>query len=226
MGKVRLLIINSNPNETNMIKAQAAIEDFTIDEAADGISAIKLFRRNDYNIIVTETDLPELDGRNVCRQIRKVSDTPIIILSAQADEENKLSFFDLGVDDYIVKPFSPKELLARIKVLLHRSGTQNDLCYRRIVYDGLCIDVISRMVYIDGNCISLTPKEYSLLLFLAQNPHKAFSRDAILTKVWGQDYIGVDRTVDTHIRTLRESIKPYQDYIATVWGYGYIFKGG
>lgn len=226
MSEVRLLIVDSDATVRNIIKTQIASEDYVIDEAADGISAMKLFRRNNYSVIVLDTLLPELDGWNVCRQIRKVSDAPIIILSGSASEEDKLSFFDIGVDDYITKPFSPKELLARIKVALHRSGTENNLAHRKIIYDGLDIDIISRMVYVDNNCIFLTPREYSLLLFLSQNPLKAFSRDELLTKVWGEDYLGTDRTVDTHIKSLRESIKPYQDYIATVWGYGYIFKGG
>lgn len=226
MSEVRLLIVDSDATVRKIIKTQIASEDYVIDEAEDGISAMKLFRRNNYSVIVLDALLPELDGWNVCRQIRKVSDAPIIIISSSASEEDKLSFFDIGVDDYITKPFSTRELLARIKVALHRCGTENNLAHRKIIYDGLDIDIISRMVYVDNNCIFLTPREYSLLLFLSRNPLKAFSRDEILTKVWGEDYLGTDRTVDTHIKSLRESIKPYQDYIATVWGYGYIFKGG
>ena len=118
----------------------------------------------------------------------------------------------------MLKPIDPREILARVKVMLRRSGLQGELGNRRIICDGLCIDLISRMVYVDGSNISLTPREYSLLLFLAQNPYKAFSRDTLLTKVWGEDYLGTDRTVDTHIKTLRESIKPYNDFIVTIWG--------
>lgn len=226
MSEIRLLIVDSDDNIRNIVRNQIMAEDYVADEASDGISAMKLFRRNNYNVIVLDALLPELDGWNVCRQIRKVSDVPIIILSESASEEDKLSFFDIGVDDYLIKPFSPKELLARIKVALHRSGSTNILTHKKIIYDGFDIDIISRTVYIDNNCIFLTPREYSLLIFLSQNPLKAFSRDELLSKVWGEDYLGTDRTVDTHIKSLRESIKPYQDYIATVWGYGYMFKGG
>lgn len=225
MNDIRILIADGDTEVRRMIKAQTAIEDFFADEATDGITALKLFRRNDYNIIILDAALQELDGWNVCRQIRKVSETPIIILSAINTEEEKLAIFDIGADDYMVKPFSAKELLARIKVILRRSGMFLNLAPRRIVFGGICIDLISRMAYVDGKSISLTPREYSLLLFMTQNPHKAFSREALLREVWGEDFFGTDRTVDTHIKTLRENIKPYQDYIATVWGYGYIFKG-
>ena len=150
--------------------------------------------------------------------------TPIIMMSDRDSEEEKLSFFDIGIDDFIGKPFSGKVLMARVRVMLRHSALQANFAPRRIVYDGLCIDSVSRAVYIDGETIMLTPKEYSLLCFLAQNPDKALSREVILNEVWGQDFFGTDRTVDTHIKTLRENIKPYHRYIETVWGYGYIFK--
>ena len=223
MGEVRLLIADGDAQSREMIKKLATSDGYVIDEAADGITALKLFRRHEYSIILLDGVLPELDGWNVCRQIRKASDVPVIVVSARAAEEDKLSFFSIGADDYLSKPFSTKELSARIKVFLHRS--QNSLSNQRIVFEGLCIDTISRMVYVDGNTVSLTPREYNLLRFLASNPHKAFTREAILREVWGEDYLGTDRTVDTHIKSLREGIKPYQDYIATVWSYGYIFQG-
>jgi DNA-binding response OmpR family regulator len=171
-----------------------------------------------------DTALPELDAWHVCRQIRKTASTPIIMLSDRETEEEKLSFFDIGVDDFIAKPFSGKELMARVRVMLRHSAMQSRLAPRRIIYGGLCIDSVSRAVYIDGETVMLTPKEYSLLCFLAQNPDKALSRENILNEVWGEDFFGTDRTVDTHIKTLRENIKPYHRFIETVWGYGYIFK--
>ncbi len=224
MSEIRLLIVDPATDLRSTIKTHAAIENFIVDEAADGIAALKLFRRHDYNTVVMNADLEELNAWHVCRQIRKSSQTPIIILSRDASEELKLFFFDLGIDDFLSIPYSCKVLMARIHVLLRHSAHHQNYTPRRLVFDGLCIDVISRMVYIDGEGILLTPKEYNLLVFLAKNHNRAFSRDMILRDVWGEDFFGTDRTVDTHIKTLRENIKPYHKYIETVWGYGYIFK--
>ena len=224
MTDVRLLIVDGEHTVRSIIKNHIITEGYSADEAADGISALKLFRRNEYNIVILETVLSELDGKNVCRQIRKVSDIPIIIVSAKSDEEDKLTCFEIGVDDYITKPFSPLELMARIRVFLRRSGGRDSIPTRKISFNDLHIDTISRTVFIGDTVAQLTPKEYELLLFLSQNPNKAFSRDTLLNEVWGHDFFGSDRTVDTHIKTLRERIKPYQQYIKTVWGYGYKFE--
>jgi len=224
MNEIRILVADGEAEVRTLIKTHTAFEGYTCDEATDGIAAIKLFRRNEYKVIIIDTHIAELNAWNVCRQIRKNSDLPIIIISKHCSEEDKLSFFDIGVDDFILKPFSYKELIARVRVLLRHHTPKNDLTPRRIVFGGLCIDLFSRVVYIDGENIVLTPKEYSLLLFLSQNPNKAMSRDTILNQVWGEDFFGTDRTVDTHIKTLRENIKPYHEFIATVWGFGYIFR--
>ncbi len=223
MNDIRLLIADQDSAVRSAIKKMATAQGYLFDEAADGIAALKLFRRHDYNIIILDTDLPELDGRNVCRQIRKVSDAPILIVSAKYGEQDKLNAFELGVDDYIAKPFSAPELLARIKVFLYRSGGLNRVTPAKITFSGLFIDTISRAVYIDDSAVQLTPKEYDLLFFLSQNPNKAFSRETLLNEVWGYDFTGSDRTVDTHIKTLRENIKPYDTFIVTVWGFGYKF---
>lgn len=223
MNDIRLLIADQDSAVRSAIKKMATAQGYLFDEAADGIAALKLFRRHDYNIIILDTDLPELDGRNVCRQIRKVSDAPILIVSAKCSEQDKLNAFELGVDDYIAKPFSAPELLARIKVFLYRSGGLNRVTPAKITFSGLFIDTISRAVYIDDSAVQLTPKEYDLLFFLSQNPNKAFSRETLLNEVWGYDFTGSDRTVDTHIKTLRENIKPYDTFIVTVWGFGYKF---
>jgi DNA-binding response OmpR family regulator len=223
MDGVRLLIVDGDESVRSVIKEKAAAEGFACDEAADGIAAIKLFRRYDYSLILLDTELPQLDGRNVCRQIRKVSDTPIIIVSARSSEEDRLTGFDLGADDYVLKPFSPCELMARVKVFLRRSGGIGRAVPRKISFSGLFIDTVSRSVYVDDRLVQLTPKEYDLLFFLSQNPNEAFSRDVLLNEVWGYDFAGSDRTVDTHIKTLRENIKPYDGYIMTVWGFGYKF---
>ena len=222
MSEVRLLVADREADVRATIKTHAALENFVTDEATDGISALKLFRRHDYHIIILDAFLPELGTWHVCRQIRKSHDTPIIILSRQSDEDDKLSFFNVGIDDFINKPFSTKELVARIHVELRHSG--HTYTPRRIVCEGLCIDTVSHTVHIDGSVVMLSPKEYKLLVFLAQNQNQAMSRETIIRSVWGHDFYGTDRTVDTHIKTLRESIKPYQQLIDTVWGFGYIFK--
>ncbi len=224
MNEIRLLIADKETDVRTTIKTHASMEGFICDEAADGIGAIKLFRRNEYSMILLDAGLPDLDSWSVCRQIRKVSDVPVIVLSRQNEEEEKLSYFSAGIDDFMVKPVSYRELIARVHVFLRRSTSNAGFSPRRIVFGGLCIDIVSRTVYIDGESIVLTPREYKLLLYLAQNPHKALSREMILNEVWGEDFFGTDRTVDTHIKTLRENIKPYQSFISTVWGFGYIFR--
>lgn len=224
MGGVRILIADSDAEVRAKIKTHTTFEGLTADEAADGIAVLKLFRRNEYNIIIIDSDLPDLDSWNVCRQIRKSSETPVIIVSSRDDEDEKLSFFDIGADDFIVKPFSGKVMMARIRIILRRSMGSAAYEPRRLIFDGLCIDTVSRTVYVDGEIIELTPKEYKLLLFFAQNPHKAMTRESILHHVWGEDFFGTDRTVDTHVKMLREHIKPYDKFIDTVWGVGYIFK--
>ncbi len=223
MKEVRILIAAADAEIKGRIKTHIEYEGLTADEAADGIAALKLFRRQEYSIIIIDSSLPELDAWNVCRQIRKSSDVPIIIVSEKDDEEEKLSFFDIGADDFITKPFSGKMIIAHIRIILRRS-TGGGYSPRKLIFDGLCIDTISHTVYVDGVLVDLTPKEFNLLLFFVQNPHKALSREVILRDVWGQDFFGTDRTVDTHVKMLREHIKPYDKLIDTVWGVGYIFK--
>ncbi len=224
MQDARILLVDKSVKVRKLIEMHLSAEGFITDVAYDGISILKLIRRNDYNIIIMDTALEDLDAWHVCRQIRKNTPTPIIILSWQISEEEKLSFFEAGIEDYMQKPISYKELIARIHVILRRCAYSSDFSPRHIIFDGLCIDVVSRTVYVDGKMVILTPREYSLLLYLANNPQKAVSRETILNNVWGEDFFGTDRTVDTHIKTLREHIKPYNEFIGTVWGFGYIFK--
>ncbi len=224
MKQIHLLVVDPEAEVRAAIKTYASLENYLTDEAADGITALKLIRRNDYHIIILDANIPELDAWHVCRQIRKASLAPIIMISKQSDEQEKLYYYDIGVDDFINKPFSNKELMARINVLLRHSAHHEDYEPRRLIFEGLCIDVASRLVYIDGLSIVLTPKEYKLLVYLAKNPNQAMSREQILSEVWGDEFFGTDRTVDTHIKTLRDSIKPYHYYVSTVWGFGYMFK--
>jgi DNA-binding response OmpR family regulator len=224
----RVLLVDDEERIRDMIKEYASMEGYVIDEAADGVEALKLFRQNNYSIVVLDVMMPKMDGWSVCREIRKTSNIPVIMLSARGEEYDKLFGFELGVDDYIVKPFSPKELLARIKAIIRRNSTlpQDTGESKKTAFEGLMIDFDSRNVYVDGNIASLTPKEYELLSFFVKNPNKVFSRDQLLTDVWGYDFLGDDRTVDTHVKMLRESLVGYRKFIVTVWGTGYKFEAG
>lgn len=223
MNDIRLLIVDKDDSTRNQVKKLAESARYCFDAATDGIMAIKLFRRQDYHLVVMDMELPMLDGWNVCRQVRKSSDVPIIIISTNTAEHDKLRAFELGVDDYLCKPFSAPELLARIKVHLYRSRGIKSAAPSKISANGLLIDTISHAVFVDENTIKLTPKEYDLLFFLSQNPNRAYSRESLLNEVWGYEFSGSDRTVDTHIKMLRVNIKPYDSYIVTVWGFGYKF---
>lgn len=226
MDKTKILIVDDDDRIRDMIKEYTSLEGFRIDEAADGIEALNLFNTSDYSLIVLDIMMPKMDGWSVCRAIRKTSQVPIIMLTARGEEYDKLFGFELGVDDYLVKPFSPKELLARMKAIIRRSLSVDESAFKehRVSYEGLKIDFDSRNVFVEGSLVSLTPKEYELLSFLARNPNKVFSRDQLLNAVWGYDFMGDDRTVDTHIKMLRESLRVYRRFIVTVWGTGYKFE--
>lgn len=221
MDDARLLLVDFDIIFRNTIKEYFIFKGFLVDDAADGIAAIKLFRRNEYNLILLDTAVPELEGRLVCNQIRKISDVPIFITSTRNDEEEKLSYYEVGIDDFIIKPISREELLARVHVFLRRTSGKKHISAQTVCCNGIHIDTDSRTVYINEKEVQLTPKEYDLLVFLTHNPNKAFSRETLLNEVWGRDFCGSDRTVDTHIKTLRESIKPCQNCIITIWGFGY-----
>lgn len=228
MEKIKILIVDDEERIREMIREYTSLEEFEIDEAADGFEAIRKFQGEKYSLIILDIMLPKMDGWSVCREIRKTSQVPVIMLTARGEEYDKLFGFELGVDDYMVKPFSPKELLARIKAIIRRStqAAADPSRGETISFDGLVIEVDSRNVYVDGRLISLTPKEYELLSFFVKNPYRVFSREQLLNSVWGYDFGGDDRTVDTHIKMLRESLGDYRKYIVTVWGTGYKFEAG
>jgi DNA-binding response OmpR family regulator len=228
MGKERILIVDDEDGIRDMIKEYLSIEDYIIDEASDGIDALNLFKNDKYSLIILDVMMPKMDGWTVCREIRKTSQVPIIMLTARGEEYDKLFGFELGVDDYIVKPFSPKELSARIKAIIRRSTyiINEEKKENKIVFEGLNINYDSHNVYINESLISLTPKEYDLLTYFTKNPNRVLSREQLLTEVWGYDFTGDDRTVDTHIKMLRESLKEYRKFIVTVWGTGYKFETG
>jgi Response regulators consisting of a CheY-like receiver domain and a winged-helix DNA-binding domain len=225
LSSIRILIVDDEELIRDMIKEYISLENYEADEAADGAEALSLVQQKQYDLIILDVMMPKYDGWSFCREIRKTSQIPIIMLTARGEEYDKLLAFELGVDDYIVKPFSPKELLARIKAIMRRSSIPagND---EHASFEGLTIEFGSRNVYVDDQQVSLTPKEYELLSFFARNPNRVFSRDQLLNSVWGYDFIGDSRTVDTHIKMLRENLGIYRRLIVTVWGTGYKFDSG
>lgn len=226
MDNKKLLVVDDEQGIRDIIKEYVGQENYEVLEAADGVDALKQFRNNEIAMVILDVMLPKMDGWSVCREIRKISRVPIIMLSARGEEYDKLFGFELGVDDYMVKPFSPKELLARMKAIFSRSIEKPDDHKEpgRLKFQELLIDLDARDVYLQEKLINLTPKEFDLLSFLVQNPNKVFSRDQLLNLVWGYDFIGDDRTVDTHIKMLRLSLKEYRKWIITVWGIGYKFE--
>jgi len=226
MGRDRILVVDDEPRIREMIREYANPEEYEITEATDGAEALRIFKEQEFSLIILDVMMPKMDGWSVCREIRKTSRIPVIMLTARGEEYDKLFGFELGVDDYLVKPFSPKELMARIKAIIRRSLPPLETDPNRIVLEGLIVEFDSRNVYVDGQLKSLTPKEYELLQFFVQHPHKVFSRDQLLNSVWGYDYVGDDRTVDTHVKMLRESLGNYRSFIVTVWGTGYKFTAG
>lgn len=229
MEEKKILIVDDEPGIRDMIKEYISLDGFSADEAADGEEALELISKNEYDLLLLDVMMPKINGWKVLTKIRETSNVPVIMLTARGEEYDKLFGFDLGADDYMIKPFSPKELLARMKAILRRSESQKDNITddkETDEFGGLKIEYFSRNVYVDGNLISLTPKEFELLSFFAHNEHYVFTREQLLSKVWGYDFYGDERTVDTHIKMLRDSLKNYRDYIVTVWGTGYKFETG
>lgn len=218
----RILIVDDEENIREVVREYAQLNEYDTDEASDGFEAIEKVKNNSYDCIILDVMMPRLDGFSACREIRKIAEVPIIILSARTEEYDKLFGFELGVDDYVSKPFSPKELMARVKVILERGKKHSG--QNVLKFDGLVIDVQGRSVTVDGEKAALTPKEIDLLLYLAQNPNIALSREKLLGEVWNFNYFGDYRTVDTHIKMLRRNLGKYRDHIVTVRGMGYKFE--
>lgn len=219
----KLLIVDDEAKIRIVVKEYAEFEGFETDEASDGMEAVEKVRNNDYDIIIMDVMMPKLDGFSACKEIRKTKQIPIIMLSARGEEYDKLFGFELGIDDYVVKPFSPKELLARIRAVLARvsaTRVQEEV----VTYQGLVINMTAREVTIDGERVQMTPKEYELLFYLVKNMNIALSREKLLEEVWGFDFYGDDRTVDTHIKMLRNSLGEYRNLIITLRGMGYKFE--
>ena len=228
MEDKRILIADDEEGIRDMVKEYVSLDGFSVDEAADGEEALDLLAKNKYDLLLLDVMMPKVNGWTVLRKLRETSNLPVIMLTARGEEYDKLFGFELGADDYMIKPFSPKELLARMKAIIRRSETdKSDDSGKEVdVFGGLKIEYFSRNVYVDGELISLTPKEFELLSFFAHNEHYVFTREQLLSKVWGYDFYGDERTVDTHIKMLRDSLKNYRSYIVTVWGTGYKFETG
>lgn len=215
-----ILIVDDEERIRDIIKEYLDFEKFSYDEAADGMSAIEKIKDGDFKLVVLDIMMPKVDGFTVLREIRKFSKIPVIMLSARGEEYDKLFGFEMGVDDYITKPFSPKELMARIKAVLKRAEGMPSKD-KNIVIGGIEIDETGRKVLVDSKPVTLTPKEFDILLYMAKNINIVLSREKILGTIWGYEFFGDDRTVDTHIKMLRNSLGPYRNYIKTIWGIGY-----
>lgn len=218
----KVLLIDDEPMIRKMIQEYAQKEDLVFLEASDGAEALNIMEKEEISLAVLDVMMPNLDGWATLREIRRVSDIPVIILTARGEERDKLFGFELGADDYIVKPFSPRELLMRIRVFLRRS--ENFTSARVFEHEGLNVNLDSHDVSVDGRRTALKPKEFELLAFFIRHPRKVFTREKLLNAIWGYDYYGDIRTVDTHIKSLRENLGAYRKFIVTVWGSGYKFE--
>ena len=223
----RILIVDDEVQIRDIIHKYAAFSGYEADEATNGMEAVAMCRKTDYDVVIMDIMMPELDGFSALREIRRFSSVPVIMLSARTEDYDKISGFELGADDYVEKPFSPKILMLRVGALIRRAGgsadgkEENSEIYR---IEGLCVDVSARIVTVDGVRVDMSPKEYELLFFMIRNRGLALSREKLITFVWGYDYYGDDRTLDTHVKLLRKSLGPYSEFIVTLRGVGYRFE--
>ena len=226
-----ILVVDDEEMIRKLISKYAVFEGHRVEEAENGMEAVEKCRKNTYDIIIMDIMMPELDGFSACREIRKTSQVPIIMLSARGEEYDRINGFEVGIDDYVVKPFSPKELMLRIEAVMKRVNRaplsaekpKNEV----LEYDGggLRIDLTARIVYIDGEKIYMSPKEYDLLFYMVANHNIALTREKLISEVWGYDFYGDVRTLDTHVKLLRKSLGRYADRIVTLRGVGYRFEG-
>lgn len=220
----KLLVVDDEAKIREVIREYSEFNGYSVEEAEDGMAAVAKVKENDYDLIIMDIMMPKLDGYSACKEIRKAKDIPIIMLSARGEEYDKLFGFELGIDDYVVKPFSPKELMARVNAVLARKNSKPQGPSDVLKFEGLEINIPARSVSVDGAKVELTPKEYDLLFYMVENRNIALSRDKLLSDVWGYDFFGDDRTVDTHIKNLRNNLGSYRDYIVTLRGVGYKFE--
>ncbi len=227
----RILVVDDESRIRSIIKKYAEFEGHTVTEAADGMEAVHLCRTTEFDIVIMDIMMPELDGFSACREIRKISQIPIIMLSARGEEYDKINGFELGIDDYVVKPFSPKELMLRVEAVMKRvtRASTDSMKKENVVIEldngGLRADITARLVFIDGERIDMSPKEYDLFFYMLENRNIALSREKLISDVWGYDFYGDVRTLDTHIKLLRKSLGRYAGFIVTLRGVGYRFEG-
>ena len=219
----KILVTDDEDKIREIIKKYAIFEGHTVVEATDGMDAVNKVRQQDFDIIIMDVMMPELDGFSAVKEIRKKNDCPVIMLSARGEEYDKIHGFELGVDDYVVKPFSPKELMMRVDAIMKRTSKSEK--HEFFEKAGLVADFTARKVIVDGTEVSLAPKEYDLLFYMIKNKNIALTREKLLSEVWGYDFFGDDRTLDTHIKQLRKSLGKYAVYITTLRGVGYRFEG-
>lgn len=221
----RILIVDDEPRIRELVKKYAAFEGIDVAESGDGMDAVEKCRLQSFDLIVMDAMLPGLDGYSAVREIRKTSDVPVIMLSARGEEYDRLHGFETGADDYVVKPFSPRELMMRVTAILRRSAKAQDK--EREIYEseGIRVDFTARQVQVDGQTVEMTPKEYDLFFFLVRNRGVALTRETLIGKVWGYDFSGDDRTLDTHIKLLRKSLGSQSHRVVTLRGVGYRFEG-
>jgi len=222
----KILVVDDEKNLRDVIRTYAEFQGYEVAEASDGSDAVTLCRNNKYDLIIMDIMMPKVDGFSAVKEIRKFSSVPVIMLSARGEEYDKLFGFELGIDDYVTKPYSPKELMARVNAVLLRANAKSaEKKMEKEVYDieGLHVDVTSRIVTIDGKEAKLTPKEYELLFYLLKNKGIALSREKLISEIWGYDFFGDDRTLDTHVKMLRQNLGPYRDKVITLRSMGYKF---
>ncbi len=227
-----ILVVDDEARIRAVIRKYAEFEGHTVTEAADGMEAVLLCRKNEYDLIIMDIMMPELDGFSACREIRKIKQTPIIMLSARGEEYDRINGFEVGIDDYVIKPFSPKELMLRVDAIMKRvnfgvtakKGQPAPNVIVELDEGGLRADFTARLVYIDGERVEMSPKEYDLFFYLLTNRNIALSREKLLCEVWGYDFYGDARTLDTHVKLLRKSLGRYSNSIVTLRGVGYRFE--
>ncbi|MDK2941376.1 MAG: two-component system, OmpR family, response regulator ResD [Acetobacterium sp.] len=221
----KLLITDDEEKIRALIKKYAIFEGHTVVEASNGMEAVERCRNETFDIIIMDIMMPELDGFSAVKEIRKTQNIPVLMLSARGEEYDKIHGFELGIDDYVVKPFSPKELMMRIDAIMKRAARDQSLEHDIFVKDGLTADFTARRILIDNESIDMSPKEFDLIFYLIRNKNIALTREKLITEVWGYDFYGDDRTLDTHIKLLRKSLGEYARLITTLRGVGYRFEG-
>ena len=219
----KILVVDDEFRIREIIKKYANFEGHKVTEAVDGMSAIEICNKETFDIIIMDVMMPELDGFSACKEIRKHCNTPIIMISARGEEYDKIHGFELGIDDYVVKPFSPKELMMRVNAVLKRSNGADTPSQDVFKYENLVVDFTARIVTVNGKRVDMTPKEYELFFYMVKNKGIALTREKLISEVWGYDFFGDDRTLDTHIKLLRKSLGEYSKCIVTLRGVGYRF---